>query len=143
MKFKIGKNVSGTDIVVSFSTLDEASDAINALRELGQSVLMEDTKARADILWVSEGGIQRISDDITDNGERVALSLLASWPASKSNSDIVTDTGLSRAGVYDQLTGRRGDKGEWFQQEGELYALTSYGETQVRDLVLQLSQGDE
>jgi hypothetical protein len=135
LKFKVARKVSDIEVEVFFDSLDEVASAMNALSILAHHALMEKVKLEAKYLWIDYEGRQRISDDVEDNGAKVALSLLESWPASKSNSDIVKDTGLSRAGVYDQLTGRRGDKGTWFKQDGDLYAFTNFGENEVISLI--------
>lgn len=140
MRFKIGRNVSGTNVEVLFESLDDIPHVIEALRELIHSVAMEETKLEAEALWEIQEGTRVISAQIEDNGDRVALSLLANWPISKSNADIVNDTGISRAGVYDQLAGRRGSKEDWFRQDGELYAFTGFGENEVVKLVRHLTK---
>ena len=143
MKFKISKEYSGLNIEVAFDTLEEAASALQNLRNLARHVMIEDAQAKAKRFWVEEEGTRRISGQITDSGERVALSLLAKWPEPVRNADIVNDTGLSRAGVYDNLTGRRGDKGDWFTSDDELYRLTGKGEDSIVDLVASLINMEE
>lgn len=143
MKFRISREYEGTRIKVLFDDLGETGLALQNLRGLIRHMTIDDAQRRAERLWVEEGGNRGISNQITDSGERVALSLLARWPEPVRNSDIVSDTGLSRAGVYDNLTGRRGDKGDWFTEINELYILTRKGEDSVIDIVMNLTGLEE
>jgi hypothetical protein len=139
MKFKIGQIVSGIDIEVSFDTIEEFAEATYALRKLYHLIEMDEIKHKSNSFWMISNTRRIVSDIISDSGEKVAISLLASWPNPKSNSDIMSDTGLASATVYDQLTGRRGDKATWFEQDGELYRLSDKGENEVKELVNSLA----
>lgn len=137
MKFRISRAYKGLSIEVLFENLEETGLALQNLRQLARHTDIEEAQTKAERFWF-EDGTRRISDQITDSGERIALSLLAHWPESVRNADIVNETDLSRAGVYDNLTGRRGDKGDWFASDGELYRLTRKGEDSIVDMVLHL-----
>ena len=139
MKFKIGKSVMGFDIEVFFDSQEEIADAIRALNELTNRISIENTKIKAEDLWSESDGTRRISETISDSGEKVALALLKSWPDLKSNSDISSMTNLSPTAVYDHLTGRRGDKGPWFEKVGELYTFSKTGLIRVVELIERLS----
>jgi len=87
--------------------------------------------------------LEKFFESVEDSGVRIALSLLDRWPNPVRNTDIVSDTGLSRAGVYDNLTGRRENKGDWFSSENKMYILSEKGEEEIIKFVLeQTSQGE-
>lgn len=135
MKFIIGRDVCGTRVEIECQERSEISQALVDLREISHEVRVEDAKTSMKALWTKREDRGSLDERVEDSGLRVALSLLHGWPNPKSNSDIVSDTDLSRAGVYDQLTGRRGDKAEWFGMEGKNYRLSYTGELEVISLI--------
>ncbi|MFW9889907.1 MAG: hypothetical protein ACFFER_17125 [Candidatus Thorarchaeota archaeon] len=143
MKFKLKRIVEGIEVEVVFDSLDELGTALTNLREIMQSVRIENAQRRAQLLWNQTDNVRRVTASIEDSGERIALSLLDRWPNPARNIDITADTGLSRAGVYDHLTGRRGDKADWFRTDDELYSLSETGEAEVIKLVTNLANQEE
>lgn len=137
MKFKLRRTANETDAEVMFDSLDELGTALDSLREMIRSVKIEDAKRSAHVFWEQTDGVKQVIASIEDSGERIAISLLDRWPDSVRNADIVLDTGLSRAGVYDNLTGRRGDKGNWFRSDNEMYILSETGEEEVIKFVFE------
>lgn len=127
MKYVIRRNCEDLELEVLWEDTDSLMDAFEKLDHLYRAATAVQTKKKAAQLWEVIDGSRRVSEQIADSGHRVALSLLDDWPDSKANADLVRETGLSRAGVYDQLTGRRGDKGLWFEEDGELYRLSEHG----------------
>ncbi len=143
MKFKLKRTTNGTDAEVMFDSLDEIGIALDSLREIIRAVRIEDAKNRAQLLWDITNDVRRVTESVEDSGERIALSLLDRWPNPARNSDIVSDTRLSKPGAYDHLTGRRGDKADWFRSDDELYTLSKTGEEEDVSLVSALFNQEE
>lgn len=143
MKFRLKRTVENTEAEVVFDTLDELGTALTNLRELIRAIRIEDAQKRAQLLWDQTEGVRRVGASVEDSGERIALSLLDRWPNPTRNADIVSDTGLTSGGVSHHLTGRRGDKAEWFRNDNELYSLSETGEEEVIKLVANLATLEE
>lgn len=137
-KIEIEKSESGSLIRVTDvnpKSFDDAYVLANNLsrRAAELDIKLLDTerirKAKDSVafLWVTKGEGKNLSSLVHQRSHRIALSLLDAHPDGKTHSAVVRETGISKATVHTQLTGKIRTVAAYFTKRGNRYVLTDEG----------------
>lgn len=127
MRFHIGTKFQDMNVGVEFDDRDEIDEALEALDFLHQRMRIRQIKELAAMLWSFVEGREVVNKQVKETSHRIALSLLKGYPESTRTSDIAKETGLADSTVSNNLVGRRGGVGHWFEEHGEGWRLSEDG----------------
>ena len=95
-----------------------------------------ETKVKAACLWIHKDDKVCISESISKNSHRIALSLLRVYPECMQEADVVRETGVPRQTVNGQLCGETKSVANYFTKCDSGYRLTTTGFNWLTDAVL-------
>lgn len=131
LRVDIERRWNSTTIIIR--NVDEASfdDAYCFIEKLYDRAQKLDDKNLAlkstNPFWIQTEDRRIISDLVSQSSHRVAISLLDAYPSSKTTSEIVLETGLTKTSVRHIAYGRKASVVDYFTAEKGLYKLTDDG----------------
>ena len=121
----------------AYKLVDELYKRISDLdAEIELEGEVHDAKVKAATLWIHENDEVCISESISKNSHRIALSLLRIYPECMQEADVVRETGVPQQTVNRQLCGGTKSVANYFTKCDSGYQLTTTGFNWLIDEVL-------
>jgi hypothetical protein len=139
-RIKLSREISNTMVEVSIEHENNLRAGLETLLRLSRKIPIETARFNAESLWIKKEAKQVVSEHISERGEKIALSVLSSYPNEKENSDIAADCELTLDDVYNYLDRKRGDLHNWFKKGKSGWLFSIVGESMILTLVKRLME---